>query len=56
MTRPYKVAERAPAKAGARSAMNPEIPDDGKEGCVRETQEGCPALLKSIVFQNFKKF
>ena len=23
----------------------------GKEGCARETQEGCPAPLKSIVFR-----
>ena len=24
---------------------------DGKEGCARETQEGCPAPLKSLVFR-----
>ena len=26
---------------------------DGKEGCVRETQEGFPAPLRSIYFRNF---
>ena len=29
---------------------------NGKEGCVRETQEGCPLLLKSVVFETFSKF
>ena len=28
----------------------------GKEGCVRETQEGCPSPLKSVVFETFSKF
>jgi hypothetical protein len=28
----------------------------GKEGCVRETQEGCPSPLKSIVFEAFSEF
>ncbi|MEY8260819.1 hypothetical protein AALA80_10755 [Oscillospiraceae bacterium 50-60] len=29
---------------------------NGKEGCVRETQEGFPAPLKSSDLQNFLKF
>ena len=28
----------------------------GKEGCVREAQEGCPSPLKSIVFEAFSEF
>ena len=32
------------------------ICDNGKEGCVRETQEGCPLPLKSVVFETFSKF
>ena len=28
----------------------------GKERCVRETQEGCPSPLKSIVFEAFSEF
>ena len=30
--------------------------DTGKEGCVRETQEGFPSPLKSVVFETFSKF
>jgi len=30
--------------------------DNGKEGSVRETQEGCPSPLKSIAFETFSKF
>ena len=30
--------------------------DCGKEGRVRETQEGCPSLFKSIVFETFSEF
>ena len=30
--------------------------DNGKEGSVRETQEGCPSPFKSIVFGTFSKF
>ena len=29
--------------------------DAGKEGSVRETQEGCPTPLKSVVFEAFSK-
>ena len=32
------------------------ICDNGKEGSVRETQEGCPSPLKSVVFEAFSKF
>ena len=32
------------------------ICDNGKEGSVRETQEGCPSPLKSVVFETLKKF
>ena len=32
------------------------ICDTGKEECVRETQEGCPSLLKSVVFEAYSKF
>ena len=31
------------------------IYDNGKEGSVRETQEGCPSSLKSVVFEAFSK-
>ena len=31
------------------------IYDNGKEGSVRETQEGCPSPLKSVVFEALKK-
>ena len=30
--------------------------DNGKEGSVRETQEGFPSPLKSVVFETFSKF
>ncbi len=30
--------------------------DNGKEGSVRETQEGCPSPFKSLVFETFSKF
>ena len=49
--------------APARDSMPPPAPrrggrrlDNGKEGCVRETQEGCPLPLKSIAFETFSKF
>ena len=29
---------------------------NGKEGCVREAQEGCPPPLKPIVFEAFSEF
>ena len=49
--------------APARDLMPPLPPggggrrlDNGKEGSVRETQEGCPSPLKSEVFDTFSKF
>ena len=39
----------APRRGGRRR-------DNGKEGSVRETQEGCPSPLKSEVFDTFSKF
>ena len=49
--------------APARDLMPPLPPrrggrrlDNGKEGSVRETQEGCPSPLKSVVFETFSKF
>ena len=49
--------------APARDSMPPLPPrrggrrlDNGKEGSVRETQEGCPSPFKSIVFGTFSKF
>ena len=55
----------APAAGGAapaRDLMPPCPPrrggrrlDNGKEGSVRETQEGCPSPLKSVVFEAFSK-
>ena len=39
-----------------RLSINLKARENGKEGCVRETREGCPAPLKSTVFQNFSKF
>ena len=48
--------------APARDLMPPLPPrrggrrrDNGKEGSVRETQEGCPLPLKSVVFEAFSK-
>src|SRR5699024_1713655 len=38
-----------------RLSINPKEPDNGKEGCARETQEGCPALFKSYSFKTFIK-
>ena len=49
--------------APARDSMPPLPPrrggrrlDNGKEGRVRENQEGCPSPFKSIVFGTFSKF
>ena len=43
-----------PAFAGPlRLSINPEIQKNGKEECARETQEGCPAPLKSTIFRTF---
>ena len=39
---------RLPPKGG-------RVYDNGKEGSVRETQEGCPSPLKSVVFDAFPK-
>ena len=30
--------------------------DNGKEGCVRETQEGCPSPFKSSLLKLFQSF
>ena len=37
-------------------AVKDYLQENGKEGCARETQEGCPAPFQSTVFQNFLKF
>ena len=45
-------------KQGAKFAQTQKrkTRNHGKEGCVRETQEGCPSPFKSIVFETFSKF
>jgi peptide deformylase len=42
------------SKSYHRLSINPEIPENGKEG--RKTQEGCPAPIKSEDFRTFSKF
>jgi hypothetical protein len=48
--------EKAPAGMSAGAFCLPKNAKegfDGKEGCVRETQEGFPAPFESISFQSF---
>ncbi len=45
-----------PARFLRESRYSGKFCDNGKEGSVRETQEGCPSPLKSIDFGTLKKF
>ena len=37
-----------------RLSINREMQENGKEGCARGTQEGCPAPFKSVDFRTFE--
>ena len=56
--RPADGAAEIIRKQGAKFAQTQKrkTRNHGKEGCVRETQEGCPSPFKSIVFKTFSKF
>ena len=52
----FKAARRETPAGRLDLSMDSEILGFGKEGCARETREGCPAPLQSEVLRTSEEF